>query len=330
MKFDIFVMILCGFVMVTLVAFFSVLIANIIKLRVQIIEAGLLDDELKKEVSSKKKENKAVFIIFKLILPILFCIFIGIAFVFSLYVKTHENSCTTNLCVPKVVKSDSMAYRHEKNKYLEFNNLTNQFQRFDIIFLDPMPKQENLNIYDIVAYEINGVIVIHRIVGKQEKDGETLYLLRGDANLYNDYQYVKYSQMRGIYTGKRVAFVGSVVLFLQSPAGWMCIVMCAFVSIILPLVDRKILKTVNKRMALIEKQNLFDNEIKQDLVTTKFANKKILEKTDSKSSEKGKDTKQEEDINEHVNDLRIKENKESEKQEKNFIPKKRETHDDNK
>lgn len=113
-----------------------------------------------------------------------------------------------------------------------------------------MPKQENLQVYDVVAYETNGTLIIHRIVGKQEKDGEILYLFRGDANVYNDYQYVKYSQMRGVYNGKKIAFVGSAVLFLQSPAGWMCIIMCVFVAIALPFVDKKIEKSIKNRLSV--------------------------------------------------------------------------------
>lgn len=250
MAFDVYVMILCVFVMVTLVAFFSILIANIVCLRIKMIGAGLLDDEIEKEFANKKKQNIVFVIIFKFILPILFCILVFIAFVFSLYVKTNENSCKNNFCIPKVVRSNSMSYKNEKNKYLEFNNLKNQFSRFDIIFLDSMPKQEDLQVYDIVAYETNGTLIIHRIVGKQEKDGEILYLFRGDANVYNDYQYVKYSQMRGVYNGKKIAFVGSAVLFLQSPAGWMCIIMCVFVAIALPFVDKKIEKTIKNRLSV--------------------------------------------------------------------------------
>lgn len=251
MDFDVFVMILCGFVMITLVAFFSILIATIVKLRIKLVNAGLLDKEIIKETSCKNSKNKFVFIIFKILFPIILCACLGAAFIFSLYVKTNEHS---RLTTPKVVRSDSMSYRNEHNKYLVFNNLTNQFQKFDIVFLDPMPEQNNLRIYDVVAYEKNGVLIIHRIVGEQEKDGETLYVLRGDTNLYNDYQYVKYSQMKGIYNGKKIAFVGSIILFFQSPAGWMCIIMCAFISIILPIADKKMLKVINNRLDIIKQQ----------------------------------------------------------------------------
>lgn len=257
MTFDIFVMILCGFVMTALVAFFSILIVNIVKLRIKLVNAGLLDEEIKEETRSKKKQNKVVFAIFKIVLPILLCISLGVVFVFSLYVKKNESS---HIAVPKVVRSESMSYRNEKNKYLDVNNLTNQFQRFDVIFLEPMPEQKDLKIYDVVAYEKNGILVIHRVVGEYEKDGETLYLLRGDANLYNDHQYVKYSQMKGIYKGKRIAFVGSVVLFFQSPAGWMCIIMCAFISIILPIADKKMLKSINDRLVIIGQQEKKDDK----------------------------------------------------------------------
>lgn len=278
MTFDVFVMILCGFIMTALVAFFSILIVNIVKLRIKLVNAGLLDEEIKEETTNKKKQNKVVFAIFKIILPILLCVCLGVVFVFSLYVKKNESS---HIAVPKVVKSESMSYRNEKNKYLDVNNLTNQFQRFDVIFLEPMPDQKDLKIYDVVAYEKNDILVIHRIVGEYEKDGETLYLLRGDANLYNDYQYVKYSQMKGIYKGKRLVFIGSVVLFFQSPAGWMCIIMCAFISIILPIADKKMLKSINDRLVIINQQEKKEDKV-NDVKIKKKQNKKKNENDDIK------------------------------------------------
>ena len=72
-----------------------------------------------------------------------------------------------------------------------------------------------------------------------------------DANSYNDSFPVKYSQMVGIYTGDKVENVGSFVVFLQSPAGWLCIIFVIFMTFFIPLVDDKIQEEKDKRYRLI-------------------------------------------------------------------------------
>ena len=61
-----------------------------------------------------------------------------------------------------------------------------------------------------------------------------------------------YSQMQGIYRGNRVPFVGSFVLFMQSPAGWLCIILVLFAIIVTPMLERKLETEAKARLALIE------------------------------------------------------------------------------
>ena len=63
---------------------------------------------------------------------------------------------------------------------------------------------------------------------------------------------VKYSQIKGIYRGERVQYVGSFVLFMQSPAGLLCILLILFGFIATPIAEKTFEKAKAKRFEIIE------------------------------------------------------------------------------
>jgi hypothetical protein len=102
--------------------------------------------------------------------------------------------------------------------------------------------EEDLELYDIVVYKRDDMYIIHRIVGIEEPNekhpNERYFLLQGDAVGSSDPFPVLYSQMQGIYKGERIPYVGSFIMFLQSPAGWLCMLLVVFVMIVTPIVER--------------------------------------------------------------------------------------------
>jgi hypothetical protein len=72
--------------------------------------------------------------------------------------------------------------------------------------------------------------------------------LQGDAVSAPDIYPVLYSQMSGIYDGERVPFVGSFVVFMQSPAGWFCLMLVLAALIGTPILEKRIWKKKLKRL----------------------------------------------------------------------------------
>ena len=54
-----------------------------------------------------------------------------------------------------------------------------------------------------------------------------------------------------IYKGEKVAFIGSFVLFMQSPAGWLCMLLVLGSVIITPIAENKINKVKKLRLSEI-------------------------------------------------------------------------------
>lgn len=260
-KYDWYIFFLCLVVFVALTSLFCIMIASIVRLTVKLLRSGAEDEELLREKercnnSKKKGTAKAVFEkaaggIAGIIVLLLLC--------FALFINLCGNSYFCGIPAVQAVKSCSMAQKDAKNTYLYENHLDDQIQLFDLIMTYRLPDEFDLELYDIVVYELKGTRVIHRIVGIEEPNekhpGERLFTLQGDAVDRPDMLAVKYSQMKGIYRGDRLPFAGSFAMFMQSPAGWLCVLLAVFAVVASPIVERKITAEKEKRLALLEAWN---------------------------------------------------------------------------
>lgn len=263
-NYEIYTFFLCLIVFILLTVLFVTMLAYIVRLLLRIIRNGLDDEKIRIEYA--KEESKGS----KIIDGIAKWFSIILSFVFILFsLSATAISCSTDYPVGdvptlKVVSSASMSEKHKKNKYLFENDLNDQFQTFDIIFVYQLPKEEEIELYDIIIYEVEeGILLSHRVV-KIEEPNENhpdcrWFTLQGDAVEVPDKAPVYYTQMRGIYTGQRIQYIGSFVLFLNSPAGWLCLFLILAYLIATPITERKIIKEKMKR--LMANGVLSDDEI---------------------------------------------------------------------
>ena len=257
-EFEIYVFILCLVVFTLLTTMFTYLLTSITKMELELIRHGHRDEAIKKELNKTKKASPAMQWVSRGI-SLLLCLVFVAAFSFSVYVRMTEDRPANGIPSIKVVKSESMAWKHEKNTYLIANGLDDQFQMFDIIVCNHLPAEEDLELYDVVIYRIDDMYVIHRIIGIEEPNekhpNERQFLLRGDAVEHSDTFPVLYSQMQGIYEGTRIPFVGSFVLFLQSPAGWLCVLLAAVSAVVTPIVEKKVKKATEERASTFKEES---------------------------------------------------------------------------
>ena len=148
-----------------------------------------------------------------------------------------------------------MSEKHGANRYLHDNGINDHLQMYDLIVTSELPAENELSLYDVVIYEKNGEWIIHRIVGIEEPNekhpDQRYFTLQGDAVKYKDEFPVTYDQMRAIWNGTRIPFVGSFIMFMQSPAGWLCILLCVFAMIATPLVEKKIQREKQIRLQIL-------------------------------------------------------------------------------
>lgn len=253
--FEIYTLVICLIVYVLLVGLGTYMVLTVYRLSVKLIRSGANDEEIlcryEKEKNRKRKKTCAL----DCISSIFLCAFLVAVFIFSSYAGCTKELYFDDMPTFKIVNSSSMAKKNEKNQYLFDNHLDNQFQTFDLILTYKIPPEEELRLYDIVVYEVDDILVVHRIVGIEEPGkthpDERWFLCQGDAISQADRFPVKYEQMRAIYKNERIPFVGSFVAFMQSPVGYMCMILVAIAMIATPLMEKKLGKATAERLAIL-------------------------------------------------------------------------------
>ena len=183
------------------------------------------------------------------------CLVLVVVFVCSFFVSCSENADAWEMpSAYRVVRTGSMAKMHPDNTYIRENGLDDQIQTFDMIRTEKLPDEMEIELYDIVVYEVDDMLVVHRIVEIEEPNEShpdcRYFRLQGDAVESPDRFPVRYEQMRAIYRGDRTPFIGSLILFMQSPAGWLCIMLIVSAMIASPMLENLLEKEKNKRVLL--------------------------------------------------------------------------------
>ena len=255
MDFEIYVLILCILVFALLTGLFTAMIIFMVKMQVRIIENGLNDEQILEEKKQAEKNEGGFFALLGQIMPFIICIIVCVAFGFSMFTAITGDNVVRDVPTMKVVLSPSMATVHEKNTYLEKNNINNRINTFDLVFLEKLPAEMDLQLYDVVAYEVDGNVILHRIVGIEEPNAthpnERYFVLQGDAIEYRDKFPVRYSQMKGIYRDNKIPFIGSFVYFMQTPAGVLCLLLVLFSIFGVPYIEKVIKKATDERLKII-------------------------------------------------------------------------------
>lgn len=254
-NYEIYVFLLCLIVFILLTTLSAICLYIITRLSLRLIRSGVDDDRILEEHRKKqsKKPNKLLKI-FDYTFTSIVCLVFALVFVASFFISCTESTHNSELPTYQVVRTGSMATKNAKNNYLIKNDLNDQIQTFDLIRTEKLPDETELKLYDIVVYETDGMMIVHRIVGIEEPNAAhpdcRYFRLQGDAVDSPDRFPVRYEQMRAIYHGDRIPFVGSFVLFMQSPAGWLCMLLIVVAMVASPILDNLVQKEKDKRIAL--------------------------------------------------------------------------------
>ena len=171
-QFETFRFLLALIVFVLLTASFTAFIVYTLKVTLKLIKFGAEDKKITKEYikyGSKKHGctgcvSNAVYAIVSATIAVVMIV----ALAFSLVVQFNEGRVCTNLPLMNVVQSGSMSYVNEKNSYAVKGGYTDQIQMHDLIMTHALPEEKDLKVGDIVVYEVNDTLLVHRIVAIEE------------------------------------------------------------------------------------------------------------------------------------------------------------------
>lgn len=216
----------------------------------------LIDDALLEEKKAKKKKNKILKIIGRVIYYTVYA-FVFVFFAFSLTSRIMDNSMLLGDNGFVVIASGSMSKKHSANTYLDEYNLNNQIQTYDIIGITKYKSFDQVSKYDVIAFKSNdGRVIVHRIISLTTVDDDIHVVTRGDAssssdnnNLYGDY--LTFNDIIGYYNNTNIPLVGSFVIFLQSNSGIITIVSIGYCVLMFDYYRTKLDKAINKRTNML-------------------------------------------------------------------------------
>ena len=154
--YEMYIFLLCLIVFLALTALSVACIWIIARLSLRLIRGGLEDEKILEEAqrNKDKQPNKYAKILDYAISGAVCLIFL-VAFLGSLAIRCTEGGRCGLLPTYRVVRTDSMATCNRKNEYLFDNDLKDQIQPFDLIRTEKLPEEMELELYDIVVYEVD-------------------------------------------------------------------------------------------------------------------------------------------------------------------------------
>lgn len=253
---------------------FTFLFRSYFKREIDGVKKGYYDIDLfveEEQNKEKGKGHKVLDISFKVVQYV----FLGaIAFLFlaSVYERVSGGRILIGDSTAYVIASGSMSEKNRENGYLydpvlqEQYDLDNQFNTYDVIGITRYASQDDVSLYDVVAFTSNtGTTIVHRIVEIENIDGTDFYITRGDSNgaaetddnsFYGDY--LSYESIIGYYNGFRIPAVGAFVIFLQSGAGIVTIVSIIYCFLMFEFYRNRLDKATEERRTLVKDLIAYD------------------------------------------------------------------------
>ena len=205
-------------------------------------------------------------IIFSLIYS-LFVLFVVFVVGVSISYRVNNETLFIGDSTYFTVKTESMASIHEDNDYILENNLEDQIPQYSLITIEKVKDINDIEVYDILAFRVNDVVYVHRVIDIIFDNGDIYFTLKGDANPTSLLIETKVNeeQIIGIYNGNNSLFMGIAITYLQSEIGLIALFMSIAFLINVEIQEYLIDNTYEKRKKILNSNNLISNDNKGEI-----------------------------------------------------------------
>lgn len=223
----------------------------------------------------RKKRKKVGNIISNSIVGIFLVALIGF-FVWATVMKSNDQTTYFGDKTYLVIQTSSMASINENNKYLKDGSIDSKdrmntrISQYAFIGIDKFKSEDQIKVYDIVAFRMDDKIIVHRVYSiGEEKDGHKLFTFRGDANPASMSGEINVTSDRivGVFDGYQNQVLGSIVIYIQSGTGLISVFAIAIVLMVyIFYYDRIDLRLTERYEALMKER--FGNKASLCIVVT--------------------------------------------------------------
>lgn len=223
----------------------------------------------------RKKRKKVGNIISNSIVGIFLVALIGF-FVWATVMKSNDQITYFGDKTYLVVQTSSMSSINDNNKYLKDGSIDSKdkmntrISQYAFIGIDKFKSEDQIKVYDIVAFRMDDKIIVHRVYSiGEEKDGHKLFTFRGDANPASMSGEINVTSDRivGVFDGYQNQVLGSIVIYIQSGTGLISVFAIAIVLMVyIFYYDRIDLRLTERYEALMKER--FGNKASLCIVVT--------------------------------------------------------------
>ncbi|MDY4788830.1 MAG: hypothetical protein SO253_05985 [Bacilli bacterium] len=216
----------------------------------------------------KRKAHQRRCNVFATIFAAVLYIFFLAVLVAAIAIRVNGDQLFINGSSYLVIKTDSMETVNPKNDYISANNLNDRIYQYSLITIK---QKEEIELYDIVAFKIDDVIIVHRVVEINEVDGNLFYTCRGDANpasLFEEIDIPK-DHILGVYTGYQDNLLGHFVIYFQSGIGLISIIVALLVVLAYNHYYNKIERLYDDRYVILISDGSYDQKSNEENIENK-------------------------------------------------------------
>ena len=217
-------------------------------------------DVIAREKSITSKLHIVMDVVSGVIIAFLLAIFItGLT-----YRVNNDNLFIGNTTYMTILTS-SMEEKNEDNDYLLTYDLNDQITQYSLIGIDKINSEDDIELYDILAYKHDDIVIVHRVVEIKENDkGETIYRLQGDSNP-SSLSYEKeltFDDFIGKYNGYQNYGLGVTLTYIKSNIGIIAILGAAIFLFLATYAEEMINNEYKTRLLLLADDNTLNKDLK--------------------------------------------------------------------
>ncbi len=237
-------------------------------------------DVIAREKSITSKLHIVMDVVSGVIIAFLLAIFItGLT-----YRINNDNLFIGNTTYMTILTS-SMEEKNEDNDYLFTYDLNDQITQYSLIGIDKINSEHDIELYDILAYKHDDIVIVHRVVEIKENDkGETIYRLQGDSNpsSLNYEKELMFDDFIGKYNGYQNYGLGVTLTYIKSNIGIIAILGAAIFLFLATYAEEMINNEYKTRLLLLADENTLNKDLK---LIIKLKESHILESKEENKDE---------------------------------------------
>lgn len=211
-------------------------------------------------ITAKRKKEKIVHIILEVVYGIAICFVCTLIIITSVF-RSSNQQLFIGKTTYMTIQTGSMEFKNKDHPY--YASLPDdQIKQYSLIGIKKVT-EEDLKLYDIIAFKEKDTIYVHRIVSITEIDGKKYFTTQGDANTGSLPLEISFDfeKIIGVYSGYQSLGLGVFMYYFQSYIGTISLFFTFLLFMAMDILDEVLTHSYRKRQDELIQQILVEEKV---------------------------------------------------------------------